>query len=321
MQRYIGCALAFAVACLLAVAPARAQGQETEVVDSVVAVVNGEIVTMYDIESEIAARLKAYREKIGDRPFTADEQSQIDKAREGILEQHIHDLLLDQQVRRFGISVSDEDVDNYVESTMEERGWTREDYQEYLELKGSTDEEARENIRSDMLKQRILNRMVNQKVVVTEQDVREEFAKRKSEYSVGRILELQIILIPGTPDDARDITKRIEDGELTFAQAAQQYSEGPGADQGGDLGEVAWEDMAEPWRQSLEGVQVGGIGSPFDVEGKTAILRIKSDQDGSEVAYERHREELYEQVQEAKFQEVLKGYIDELREKAIIEYK
>ncbi len=85
------------------------------------------------------------------------------------------------------------------------------------------------------------------------------------------MVELAIILLPSDVA-AKEVKKRIEDGEYTFAEAVEKYSVGPGKDKGGSIGEVDWSDLADDWRASIEGVPAGGVGLPIIVQEKEALL-------------------------------------------------
>lgn len=96
--------------------------------------------------------------------------------------------------------------------------------------------------------------MVHSKVLVTDTEIQEEYEARRDDYLLGKMVELAIIMLP--PDVAAlEVKKRIEDEEMTFAEAAQKYSIGPGKDKGGVIGEVEWADLADDWRASIEGVK------------------------------------------------------------------
>ena len=83
-----------------------------ELVDKVVAVVNDDIISLFDLDQ--AAR--PYERKISTMNYPVDQESEmISKVRKDLLNQMIDQKLADQETKRYGISVSEEEIDNAVQ--------------------------------------------------------------------------------------------------------------------------------------------------------------------------------------------------------------
>lgn len=303
----------YVLVAMLALSASAVQAQP-QVVDRIIGVVNGEIITLYELNDS----MKPVYEQLGDRQLTDSDRKQLEMIRRQLFEQMINDILLVQTANSHGIEVSDGDVENYIQATMEERGWSEDDYQKYVKDRGLTMSEAYERVRNDMLRHRLLSSMVYKQIVVTDKDVREYFDEHSADFDTGRMVELRLIYLDSL-DEILSIRKKIVDGEMTFAEAADKFSKGPGAGQGGDLGQMAWDDLSQEWRDALEGMEVGAVSTPFKVQNGVALLTIVSEGDGTEMAFEEVKDGIFNQLMAARKEEVLREYVKSLRDKAVIE--
>lgn len=301
------------VAALAAVPAAAMAG---EVVDRIVAVVNGEIITLFELNTN----LKPFLEQFKGHTLTDEDKASIAKVRTQLLDSMIEDELMDQEVKKYGITVSDTEVENELESTIKRSKLSREDFEEQLKLEGMTVGEFKKRIGKDILKHRLLGAMVKRKVVVSEEEVREYYDAHTQDYVQDKKVGLSVILAPSVAS-AQDIRDRIEKGELTFADAAGLYSQGPGADQGGSLGEVAWADIDSAWRDALAGVEAGGVSQSFEFRGFGALLSLDSVDGGGAKPFEEVADEIRNMLYQKQMQERFKQYMAELRSNALVDIK
>ena len=93
----------------------------------------------------------------------------------------------------------------------------------------------------------------------TEEEVREQYDLSPERYRDPdeRVVEfVTYSLVPGEPEAAADVVQRARDGE-DFAALATEFSDGPLASSGGDLGWVPLDDNIGPARAPLADLAVG----------------------------------------------------------------
>jgi len=294
--------------------PALAPARAAEVVDRIVAVVNGEIITLFDLNQ----RLRPVLEQFKGRQVTDADKKAILKFKGEVLRKLIDDILLEQEIKKFNLTASDVEVENQLQMFKEKNKLTEEQLAEHLKLESITRQEFLENIRKDILRQRLLGVMVRRKVVVTAEEVTRYYEEHKQEFAKDRTLRLSLILLPAG-QSAASLRERIAKGEISFAEAADAYSQGPGKGQGGDIGSLEWKNLAREWRNALEGVPEGGMSQPFVINGHEALLSPRALDSGNVqglAAIESDiREKIFAEKLEARFTE----YMDGLRSKAVIE--
>ncbi|OIQ48863.1 Chaperone SurA precursor [Pseudodesulfovibrio hydrargyri] len=299
---------------MLLICPLTAQAKDV-VVDRILVKINDSIITQYDLDQA----LKPVYEKIKDRTLSAAEQAQVQELRKQALDNLISDNLIQQEIKRFSINVSEENMDKEIERVRNERGLTLEEFEKVVAQDGLNMDEFRERLKKLLEKQELIGHMVNSKVVVTDSEIQEEYDARKDDYSMGKMVELAIILLPSDVSPV-EVREQITGGEMTFADAVAKYSVGPGKDSGGSIGELNWVDLAEEWKSSLDGVAQGGVSSPLTIQGHEALLSPVKINEDRMVPLEDVRDNIYKDLMQKKRETVFTDYFEKLKKSAVIIY-
>jgi peptidyl-prolyl cis-trans isomerase SurA len=299
---------------MLLICSVTAQAEDT-VVDRILVKVNDSIVTQYDLDQA----MKPVYDKIKDRKLSAREQAQVRQLRGQALDKLVNDILIQQEIKRFSIDISEENMDKEIERVRNDRGLTLEEFEKVVAKDGLTMEEFRSRLKKLLEKQELIGHMVNSKVVVTDSEVQDEYESRKDDYSLGKMVELAIILLP---DDVSpvEVRERITSGEITFAEAVAKYSVGPGKDSGGSIGELSWEDLADEWQEALAGVAQGGVSTPLTIQGHQALLSPVKLNDDRMVPLEDVRNDIFKELMQKKRETLFTDYFEKLKKSAVIIY-
>lgn len=309
--------LVLGVAGLSIVVPERAWAGDSF---KIVVVVNGTPITKYDIDEQmdlVATSLRSRPETAGLSP--AEMQHRLDQERPKIIETMIEEQLMKEEIDRLELSVDDEMVDNYL-ATIRKENHLEDDavFNQELAKMDITLQQFRDKIKNDMQKQRLVQGMVSSKLVITETEVEEEFAKYP-ESQGGLRQHLRAIIVP-TSEEMEDVTSALDDG-MSFSDAAQKYSQGPVPEEGGDLGFIATINLAPAWRNALEGVEVGGISEPFEVDGNVVVLQLVEESLLSIDDVPGMRDKVFKKLRSEKMSVLFDEYMGRLREMAVVEWK
>ncbi|MDD4732037.1 MAG: SurA N-terminal domain-containing protein [Desulfovibrio sp.] len=307
--------------CLFSLLPAT--GGQAADVHTIMAVVNGEIITSYDFQqrwSTIYDRIKA---DYGDKVYAPNMQEQIKQLKSDLLEQMVNEMIFAQEATRMGIMVSDEEIDDFIRGIKRDKGLDEEAYQRFLQGNGMTEEELRRSIRDDLLKRRMVQSNVASRIVVTDKEIEEEYARRTGLASGGTVRNVTLSVIMAPDQEAMDVILQALDDGMSFADAANEYSIGPAVGSGGDLGLFAFNDLAEPWRKALQDVEEGEISEPFEADDKVVLLQVTHEADGdiAEAMDERTRSAIFEELRRKKFDTLFEEFMELVRERAVVEFK
>jgi len=231
----------------------------------------------------------------------------------------IDELLLRQKAESLGITVSEEDVQSRVERIRQQNDLSRQELEEQLHKRGTSLEEFRQKIREKIKVNRLISSMVRNKVVLTEEELRRYYREHKEEYLYPRKVRLSLILIRDR-ERLEELRRRISSGELSFSRAARQYSRGPGAESGGDLGFVQWKDLSQTMRDVLKGLDPQQISSVFSLKGAYALVRLEEMKSG-EGEFSRVKDQVREKLYARKVRQRYREYVDKLRSEAVIDVR
>ena len=312
MKRFIAGILVCMTICTASISNA-----EEKIVDGIVAVVNGEIVTMYELNYKMTPIMKQFS---GDN-LSAVEVERLKKIRKQILNRIITEIIIDQESKRLKIDVTDQEVESEINGIKEKSNLNDAEFERQLKLQKTTLDEFKDKIREDIRKHRLLSYKVKNKVVVTDEEIKAAWNSTKTEHGdIAKSVHLKLILFPPTTS-AEEVRKEIIAGNISFEDAADKYTTGPGMGNGGDLGILNWDDLAQTWHDALEGLKPGGISDPFEVQESKALLKLDSYGKVETTSFEDSKQELYDKLYRKKQDKLFADFIKKLREKAVIEYK
>lgn len=289
---------------------------EEKVVDGIVAVVNGDIVTMYELNAKMAPIMKQFGKSI-----SAADAQQIQNIRKQMLDRIINEMIIDQEAKKLKVEVSKQDVDGEIKQIKESSELSDEDFLRQLALQKTNLEDFKENIRKDIRKHRLVSYKVKNKVVVTEKEIENVWNSTQTNQSNAKqSVHLKLILFSEgiSADQIRD---EIVSGKITFEEAADKYTAGPGAGSGGDLGVLEWDDLAQTWHEALEGLKPGEISQLFKVQQSVALLKLDSFEKTETESFADSKKAIYDRLYREKQDAVFNDFINKLRAKAVIEIK
>ena len=315
------CAVFFCVMGSPLVVPAHG----AEIVDRIVAVVNDDIITLFELNRS----MKPYEDKIYALGYPEEkERKMLFKVREGVLSQLIDKKIEDQQIKRSKINISQEQIDQTIERIKGQNLFTDEDLRHALAKDGLTMEAYRENIKEEILRTKLVNLEVKSKIVITEEDIAAYYEKHLDTYGGKQKYHLRNILItiPTFVDESQkleirgkldEILKELNAGE-SFETMARNYSESSTAPEGGDLGLFELDTLSPQLQKAIKGMKPGEVTPVLETDQGYQIFFLQeilktSGKSLKEVSSE-IQNILYEENADKKYQEWIEG----LRKQSVI---
>jgi peptidyl-prolyl cis-trans isomerase SurA len=253
--------------------------------DYIVAVVNTDLVTAVEIDQRIA-RAQAAAQRAGQRlPNT-------EKMREDVLSALIEERVLVTFARDSGAKIDDSDLDRAVQAVAAQNKWTVEQLRERLRADGLDYSRFRDNLRDQMLVERVREREVGQRTRITDLEIEDYLLKLNA--TSGKNLELnisQILVTVPEGADAATLAKRQERAEAAlarvlggedFAVVAREVSEDPNRAQGGALGLRPASRLPDLFVEQVRGLSAGQV-SPTLLRSGAGwhVLKLVERQDSS----------------------------------------
>lgn len=220
--------------CSLAAALAMPVQSSAEVVDRIVAIINDSIITMSELNAATAIALdKLSLEEKTDSKKTVELKSRI-------LDSLIEQKLIKQASDKAGIEISEREVDNAVEDVKKQNDMTQDALLLALAQNGLTYREYREQLKEQIRQVKFINKEFRSKIGIQSEEIEDYYKQNIDEFIGPATYRIQMIFVPS--NDKTLMKKRldiIKDGlarGADFGELAREYSEGPEASKGGDLG-------------------------------------------------------------------------------------
>lgn len=308
--------------CLVLVGPCIAGAA---VVEQLIVVINGEPYTLSGVNTYAKIKMG--------RSFPSGSLDQINASDRQVLEQFITDKLLESEVREAGISISDEDVNRYIEQVKKNNRLSDEDLKTALSREGQTLDSYKVSVKAEMEKSEIIDRQVKRKVTITDEDVERYYKANPNTYRSDARARIRHILLTlperAAPDrvqavmtQGKELYERIKAGE-DFATLAKEYSQGAGQADGGDIGWIKRGTLIPGLEEmAFEKLAVGEVSEPFRTSMGVHIVKLEAREAGSVLPLNtvapRIKEELLNKALEERFAKWMKT---DLRRKHRVDVK
>jgi len=300
----------------LALAPS---GARAEIIERVVAKVNGQIITLSEFQTrQIAAAQAAKVDPANVGAFLRQNNAKI-------LQDAIDEILILQRAEDAGIKAPSQWVDEAIDGIKKDNNITTdEQFQDALTREGLTLPELRQNLERGIVRRYIVDRDVRPKIEASEAELQAEYQKLKATaFTKAPTITLQEILVKeeaGGMVLARELVAKAKAGE-DFAALAKAYSSAPSRAHGGEIGQLSQGELNPDLEKVAFELPVGGVSDPLPVEGGYRILKVVAKTSGSTTPYEAAKETVRERLMMSRFEAAYDTYMQDLRKNAVVELR
>ena len=231
-------------------------------IDRVIAVVNDEAITQYELDDARSIVLQQLKQQNVQQPAT----DVLDKQ---VLERLIIERALLQHAKDSGIKVDDTQVERAIQRIAEDNKLTLDGLRQVLSRDGVTYVKYREDVRREIIVQRLREREVDARITVSDAEVENYLATIKAQFGGEAEYRLAHILVV-VPEQASaeqieakrrraaEALKNISDG-ADFGQVAAGFSDASDALSGGNLGWRPGARLPTVFAETVRGMKVGDV--------------------------------------------------------------
>jgi len=256
-----------------------------------VATVDGEKIPLEDFNDRLEQKLALME----GRSSMSDEQFEV-------LKQNVLNELIDEQVmlnraRKLGLSVSEGELKRRIEEIRKDYG--EEHFEQYF--KGGRKEYRtwEEKLRRRLLLEELIRQEVNSRVSVTDEEVMDYLKKHEKE----KLFQERV--------------QRLNDGE-DFATLAREFSLGPEAEKGGDLGYFVRGVLPETFDRVIFSLPPGKVSGIIETPYGYHIFKVlEKERRGKKVLAEQ-RERIRAKLKREKEDQEYAGWLERLRSESVI---
>jgi len=281
-------------------------------VNKIIAVVNGEMITLHELRMHTAAELARLR--------MDPKHPKVEEIQREILDALINDILFRQEAKRYKVSVSDAEAREEVKTSIARSGRTPGQFAADLKAQGITMEMYTERIRNNLLRMRMSHFMVDRKVFVTPEEVADFFAKNSDKFQGERTADFSVIMLPDRLD-VQGIHKQLRAGTLSFEDAARKFSAEPNAQDGGLVRGVPYDRLPPEMQKLLNSLSNGAISPLLKTMGGFYVFRRDAINEARPLTLQEARPYIEEMLLAPLREERTKDYVRQLRSKAVIDIR
>lgn len=320
MKKYaIHYLLGAALLLTAAQAPAAADPSAGEVIERIVAIVNGEVLLL----SELRTRAAPFLTRVMQAP-EMQRMALLQQLYGELLTQLIDERLLEQEARKLSISVLSSDVERAIENVQRQNGLNDADFWEAVSGQGFSPEQYKADVRRQLLRLKVINQKVRSRINVTEEDVRRTYedtlrqAKRSASFHVSHVF------LPVEGDSVTKLAQvRAKAEALRATLTADNFASAMDEHGGGELGWVSQGDLPDVLSDALLSLDPGKISAPVRGPAGMHIFLLHERKLGEDAVgdYEKTKAELYRQMVDQAMAKQEVAYLEELRKQSLITRK
>lgn len=255
-----------------------------------------------DKDSEIVA-------KVGDKNITKEELYDFLVMQSGqqALEALIIETIVDLEIEKKKIQVSEEEIDEELNKTKE--GFEGEEqFNQALQSSGLTIDELKENLEMGIR----INKLIEPYISISQEEIQNFFTENKSELDKKEEVRASHILVD-TKEEADEVKGKLDSGE-DFAKLAEEYSKDGSKDVGGDLGYFTKGRMVPEFEEAAFSLEIGKISEPVKSEYGYHIIKVVEKVEGKDAILEDFIDEIEDNLRDAKSQEAYGMWYEEIRD-------
>jgi len=294
-----------------------------EIVDGIAAVVNGDVITYYELNKMLRTYVEALPQELG----AQERENAIREAKAGLLDKLIDESILTQEATKSGIAVKDEEINAMVQDTLRDSKLTLERFKEELQKTGSSYDDYRRTLKEHLMKMRLASREINSKMIISDDEIGEYYAKNRDIYEGKETVKIRQILFPVSEKAAQALRDKIQESAETLVsrlksgqsfEEIMQDSRTMGAEVGADLGYIEKGVMMPEVDQVAFKLKPGEFSPVIASSAGYQIIQVIDKRGAGIKPLKRVREEIQNEISRQKSNQKIQEWIKDLRKKSYV---
>lgn len=302
--------------------PYKLKEPEGPQVDSILASVNGEPISLLDVIYESSyseARLYAV--------YSSKEIfKEVQKLRKRFLDEIIDRKIILLEYKSKPFEIPRQYVENLIDELAMNFGCRdRAELREKAKEAGTTIEELRKKARDKIITEIMISNYIYKTVNLTPREIYEYYKKNVEKFSKPEQVRLQLLLLTRDRKDVDRIKKELQEtfknaDKKVFTGMVRLYSNGPGAMRGGDLGWIEVPELRAEFGKAVKGKKEGAIVGPIETDEGFYFLRVNELKDAQKSSFTKMLPEIKDKLESKRRKKAYEKYMSILRKKSVIRY-
>ncbi|MET0342924.1 MAG: SurA N-terminal domain-containing protein [Polyangiales bacterium] len=295
---------------------ARADPKKGEVIERVVAVVNGDPMLL----SELRTRAAPFLARVMQAPET-QRMALMQQLYGDLLTQLIDERLLEQEARKLSITLTATDVDRAIQNVQRQSGLKDAEFWDAVRGQGFTPEQYKADVRRQLVRLKVMNQKVRSRVNITEDDVRRRYDEMMHKARKSARFDTSHVFLAVEGDSVAKLSQvRAEAEKLKKELTVENFDDMAREHGGGSLGWVSQQDLPQDLAATLIALEPGQISEPVRGPSGVHIFLLKERKEGDTTigSYDQMKQNLFSELLEGAMARQEVAYLAELRKQALI---
>jgi peptidyl-prolyl cis-trans isomerase C len=238
--------------------------------------------------------------------------------------------ILKGQVKEQNITADPAKVDQQIQQFSKQFP-SQADFQKIMASQGVTEADLRKSVEERLTVQQVLDQATKDVPGATDEEISKFYEVNPTKFNAPEQLHASHILLrldpKSTPEQKDEVKKKIEgiradieSKAITFAEAAEKYSEDPSnAKKGGDLGFFSRGQMVKPFEEAAFATKPGTLSPVVETQFGYHIIQVAELKPAGKVSLEEAKPAIKQYLDQSAKQRAAQKYMSELRAKASVE--
>ena len=294
--------------------------------NAVVVTVNGQEITEKEVAEEVNRGIEAQKVRMPkDATLPESLQQQI---RKRVVDMKVQRALLDQEIKKQNLTVSDENILEEIEKIASQKGQSMEDVEKEFAGHGMTLEDLKAQLRLKMQVEALMA-LQDPNAVVTEADAQKFYDENPQHFNQPAQIKASHILCgkrgikeddyPAELEKIEAAKARLDAGEA-FEEVAKEVSTCPSKDKGGDLGFFGKGQMDPAFEEAAFALEVGQTTGIVKTSFGYHIIKVTDKKEAKKKSFAEAKEQITSFLTQQKQRGLWAEYSKTMRDSATIEY-
>ena len=289
-------------------------------IDKIAAVVNEDIITESELKESMLPFIADYRLRYGEEGL----EQKMDEARQDALNRLIEEKLIFQEAKKRKVMVEDFEIQERLED-VKQRFDSDEEFYKAISASGVTIARLKKKYEEQIMMRKLVNGIIASRVSISPTQVTAYYYGNIKDFSMPDMVRFKVLLVKPLDQEtlysarklAEDILKRIGQGE-DFDMLANQFSQGPNTDKGGDMGYMPAGSTIPEIENAISQLNPGEISNIIETGSGFYIVMVLDKKQAGTVPIIEVNDIIKERLFQRESELTLREFVGKLKEDAYI---
>ena len=287
-----------------------------DIVEEIVAIVNGDVITLSDYKEQFDMTVQMLRQQLSGESYFKE----YERLKDNLLDMMITDLLLLQKAREQGLNVKEQVKATIAQIKTQNNIESDADLVRAMNAQGIDYDQWVKQLEENMLRQAVIYTEVDRTIALDDAEIVKYYKQHQSEFILPPEYRIKAIYLSSVTHAASELaTKRTEISEKlksgqSFEDLVTAYSEGP-KDNGGDLGFFKKGELEKAIEAGVEKLKPGEISEWIEAKNGWYLIKLEEKKESHQQTFEEARKDienkLFNEIRSKKIEEFVKKLKEE----------